>query len=158
MRVLSLDPGEQVGWARADVDVFYAAQDDPQPSCFVLTDIRHGITPLWDMVDAVARVIDDEYDVIVMEKWRLYRGYEKQFIGSEFPSVQFIGAVKFLTRRYGVKLVMQGADVQKVGIARAKADGHPLYEVMTKPVAHNDGHDQSALAHLYYYAWRESTR
>jgi hypothetical protein len=82
LHVLALDPGERVGWARAAIY--------PDGQWFEMT---HGITPLKDMALAVHRKITD-YDVVVYETWRLAADKARSFAGSDFPSVQFIGAVK----------------------------------------------------------------
>lgn len=137
--------GDQVGWARADV-----SEDG-------ISELRHGITPLWEMADTIdAR--GDEYDVFVIEDWRLYATHAKTMIGSTFPSVQFIGAVKLVARRYGVKVVMQGASIKRVADARLKVDRPDIYDLVTREVAHKDGHDQDALRHLFYYAFKRNLR
>jgi hypothetical protein len=151
--VLVLDPGNKVGWARAEID------DLGNWSA-----VEHGITPLWAMVDAVGEAQDVEgfgagksYDVIVCEKWRLYASHAKVMIGSEFPSVQFIGAIKLICKLTGTKYVSQDAKDQApggVGLARLEVDYPKYYELATRPVAHDDGHDQSALAHLAAYSFR----
>lgn len=150
--VLALDPGEKVGWARADID------DDGNWS-----DVRHGITPLWQMAEAVAAAQEEledygkagtrPYDVIVCEAWRLYGSHAKTMIGSEFPSVQFIGAIKLVCRLSGTKYVSQPASAQTVGLTRLEIDYPEYYELASRPVAHDDGHDQSALMHLAKYSF-----
>lgn len=157
--ILVLDPGERVGWAKAEID-----------DLGNWSDVGHGITPLWEMADAIAKAQDlkgysqngddsggKTYDVIVCEKWRLFASHAKTMIGSEFPSVQFIGAIKYICRATGTKYVSQAASDQApagVGMARLKADYPKYYELATRPVAHDDGHDQSALAHMAAYSFR----
>ena len=92
-RVLALDPGDKVGWARADV------ADDG-----TWTNLRHGITPLKPMALSVHKSLCPpwtggewdrtvpSYDVVVCERWALYPHMAKYMIGSEIPSAQFIGS------------------------------------------------------------------
>jgi hypothetical protein len=157
VNVLVLDPGEKVGYARADIDEHGN-----------WTDVRHGITPLWDMAEAVADsqgVVSSAgrgYDVIVVETWRLYQSHAKILIGSTFPSVQFIGAIKLICKLTGTEYVEQPASMQGVkstgeeslGLVRLKIDYPEYYELATRPVAHDDGHDQSALAHMAAFTFK----
>lgn len=157
MRVLALDPGERVGWARADVD-----------DSGTWDDFRHGITPLRDMAMAVHRALTDhdgydvramapQYDVVVVEDWRLYPHLAKSMIGSSFPSVQFIGMVRLSCWLSNTKIVTQGAGI-KTTADKMMAKVHPdLYELVTRPVAHDDGHDQDAIRHLFYWTTKNTT-
>lgn len=153
-RVLALDPGEKVGWARADI----AENGD-------WTNLRHGITPLRDMVLAVHAALtincehydpplDPTYDVIVIEDWRLRPDKAHSMIGSSFPSVQFIGAVRLCCWVSGTKLVTQQPSERNLANKPMKALRPDLYELVTKPISHDDGHDQDALKHLWFYTWR----
>jgi hypothetical protein len=157
MRVLSLDPGEKVGWARADID--------PDGKW---TDVRHGITPLRDMAIAVHESMTrfpvlapgepltkyaSDYDNVVIEDWSLFPGEINKFAGSRFPAVQFIGAVKCCCWVSGVPLtVYQPAQKEPTLKAMAKLDPE-LHELVTRSIAHDDGHDQDALIHLFRYTW-----
>lgn len=145
IRVLAVDPGEKVGWARATVA--------PDGSW---SDLRHGITPLRDMALAIHKQAG-EYDVIVFEDWRLYPQIAKAMVGNTFPSVQFIGMVKLAAWVAGTKLVTQGAKVKETADKAMKAINPELYATVTKSVAHDSGHDQDALRHLWYYVWRNTT-
>lgn len=142
MKILALDPGNRVGWARADVCADRS-----------LTDFRHGITPLRDMAMAVDRSAG-EYDLIVFEDWRLYPHMAKEMRGSTFPSVQFIGMVKLAAWRAGTALATQGASIKKIADARMKVEAPDLHELVTRKVTHDDGHDQDAIRHLYYWVWK----
>ena len=158
MNVLVLDPGERVGWARATIGEHGN-----------WSNVRHGITPLWEMADAVCNAQnvqnDDDrptYDVIVVETWRLYQSHAKQMIGSTFPSVQFIGAIKLICRLTGTQYVEQPASMQgykstgepSLGLVRLEIDYPEYYELATRPIAHDDGHDQSALAHMAAFTFK----
>jgi hypothetical protein len=156
-RVLSLDPGERVGWARADV------HEDG-----TWTDLRHGITPLRDMAIAVADSFGiaaeyfsksdvcggSEYDVVIVEDWRLRPAEAKHFVGSSFPSVQFIGAVRLCCWLSGTKLVMQGASTKKTADKSMAALRPDLYAKVTTPRAHDDAHDMDAIRHLWFHTFK----
>lgn len=159
MRVLALDPGEKVGWARADV-----AEDG------AWSDLRHGITPLRDMALAVHHALVEQpmtmdgdshvelgYDLVVIEDWSLFPRLAKTFIGSRFPAVQFIGAVKLCCWVSGTKLVIQQPHQKEPTLAAMKKLDPALYETCTRPIAHDDGHDQDALIHLFRYTWLNTT-
>lgn len=148
MNVLVLDPGERVGWARAKIDEHGN-----------WSDVRHGITPLWEMADAVAKAQDTQgyspsYDVIVVETWRLYSSHAQQMIGSTFPSVQFIGAIKLVCRLTGTEYVEQPAADKTVGLVRLEIDYPQYHDLATRPIAHDDGHDQDALMHMAAFTFK----
>jgi hypothetical protein len=136
-----------VGWARADVR--------PDGSW---TDLRHGITPLRDMALAAhASIVDGRYDVVVMEDWKLFPAMAAQFIGSGFPSVQFIGAVRLCCWVSGTKLVMQGAATKKPTLEIMQSVDPELYAKVTQPIKHDDGHDLDALIHLFRWTWKNTS-
>jgi hypothetical protein len=157
-RVLALDPGSKVGYARADIS----------PSG-EWTDFRHGISDLWDMAEAVHGALysqpwysgieeqmvshDPEYDTVVMEDWRLYKTHAQTMIGSTFPSVQFIGAVKLCCRLAGVPCIMQGAALKSTADKTMKHLNPELYELVSRPVRHDDGHDQDAIRHMWHWTF-----
>lgn len=141
--VLAVDPGERVGWARASIT--------PTGEWI---DMRHGITPLKDFAMALAQQAP-AYDVVVVEDWRLQPNKAHSFIGSSFPSVQFVGMVKLLTWvNPHVKLVTQQPSERNLANKPMKALRPDLYDLVTKPISHDDGHDQDALKHLFYWTWR----
>lgn len=156
-RVLALDPGDRVGWARADV-----AEDG------TWTDLRHGITPLREMAFAIDEALDThshpdypddccQYDVVVCEDWRLYPDKAKDFIGSTFPSVQFVGMVRLCVWQSSAKLVMQGANTKKTADKAMKVCMPDLYAKVTTPRAHDDAHDMDALRHLFFWTFQHTT-
>lgn len=166
-RVIALDPGDKVGWARADI------ADDG-----TWTDFRHGITELKACAIKVADALDihagcayndwddsppnPDYDVVVMERWALYAHMAKALVGSEIPSAQFIGMVKLSCWLAGVPCVMQNArDVNSNTPGRlAPAEASmkklrpELFELVTQPIAHDDGHDLVAVKHLFLWTFR----
>lgn len=155
MRVLALDPGERVGWARADV-----AEDG------TWTDLRHGITELRDMAVAVHEALikgaaDDhewhrepDYDIVVVEDWRLYPGMAQQFVGSNFPAVRFIGAVQLCCWLSSAKIVMQGARIKEPTLKVMRKLDPDLHTKVTRSGSHDDLHDMDAIMHLYHWSWK----
>jgi hypothetical protein len=142
IRVLALDPGERVGWARADI-----APDGEW------SHLRHGITPLRDMALKIHTAMQhDDYDVVIVEDWRLYPHMAQTFINSNFPSVQFIGMVKLCCWVGGTKYVTQGASIKKIADKTMPAE---LHEKVNTLGAHDDLHDMDALRHLWFYTWKE---
>lgn len=83
--VLVLDPGNRVGWVRADI-----VDGEIKQATLV-----QGVTPLKDMALTLGKRID-QYDTVVYETWRLAPGWEKKFIGNDFQPAQFIGMVRYL--------------------------------------------------------------
>lgn len=157
MRVLALDPGERVGWARADVDELGA-----------WTDLRHGITPLREMALALHRALTPEegfqpqrdYDLVIVEDWRLRADKAREFAGSRFPAVQFIGMVRLCAWVSGVEVVMQPPRIKTPADKTLAALNPELYEKVTRPLKHDDAHDLDAIRHLWFWTWdtRISTR
>lgn len=155
MRVLALDPGDRVGWARVDIG---------DGGGWVA--LRHGISALKSMAMAVDRAVGDgittEYDVVVCEEWRLYKHLANALVGSEIPSAQFIGMVKLSCWKSGVPLVMQSArqvNSNKPGVlspaeASMKRLRPELFELVTQPGAHDDLHDMVAIKHLWLYTFK----
>ena len=143
MRVLAIDPGERVGWARADVT--------DKGKC---TNLKTGITPLKDMA---LRLVDvfETYDVVIVETWRLSAGHAKEFVGSSFPTVQFIGMLRMLSWMYPyVKVEWQAPTVKTTAVKTAKKLNPKWHKLMTAPGAHQDTHDQDAVMHLWHWVWR----
>lgn len=141
MLVLALDPGEKVGWARAEI-----APD------LTFTELQHGITGLKDMALACEKRIST-YDLVVMEDWRLNAKTAKSLIGNDMQSSQFIGMIRLLGWTTNTKVKMQGPGVMNT--ARKTAPDW-LQEIIAKePKAHDDAHNVSALLHLWHWAWHE---
>lgn len=141
LKVMAFDPGERVGWARATV------REDGS-----WDDLRHGIASLRDMAvawDAKAH----EYDVVVIETWRLRADMARQFSGSQFLPVQFIGAAKLPAWREGLRIVTQAPAIKK--LALKSAPQWLAEKLATFPKTHDDAHDYDALLHLWQFTFKE---
>lgn len=169
-RVLALDPGDRVGWARVDID------DDGSWS-----NLRHGISELKPTALKVDQALtyqivpsawapgqgpscDDPpcYDVVICEDWRLYAHQAKHMVGSEIPSAQFIGMVKLACWKSGVPLVMQFAKTvnsNRPGVlspaeSSMKRIRPELFELVMQPGAHDNLHDMVAIKHLWAFTFK----
>lgn len=144
MRVIAIDPGEKVGWARCEVSA--------TGRC---TKLVHGITPLKDMALALVKKFD-QYDVVVVETWRLSAVHAKHLVGSSMPTVQFVGMVRLLGWLHpDVKMVWQDPRVKKTAVktmAKLKPEWH---ELVTSGGAHDDTHDYDAIMHLWHWVWSD---
>lgn len=142
MKLLAMDPGEKIGWARCDVDAKGKA-----------TGLVTGITPLKDMALRIAKVYET-YDIVIVETWRMSATHSKNFIGSSFPTVQFIGMVRLLSWLHpDTKIVWQDPRVKTTAIKTAAKLKPTWHEIMTAPGAHDVTHDADAVMHLWMYIW-----
>lgn len=176
MRVLALDPGERVGWASAVVDSRLSFPDGTAVAeCALLPEqwvgkadegtwkhtleiTGHGIAYLKDMALAVhqAVVVEKKYDVVVFEKWVLTAKGARVSVGSHMESSQFVGMVRLCCWLAGVKVVGQPTSALSSADRSLKC-GHPSAAAVAKlveaadSVSHDDGHDGSALRHLWTF-------
>lgn len=142
-RVLALDPGEQVGWAAAAIDTITGD----------LTGLKHGIVQRKECALTVHDALKaNHYDRLVIEDWRLYRGMEKTFTGSNFPSVRLIGGLELSAALFEVPTVKQGASIKKIAVQWMDVLEPDLAKLVQTPGAHNDRHDMDAIMHLAFYA------
>lgn len=154
--VLALDPGDKVGWAHAAID-----------SEGRWSQMDHGITELKPMAIKVHEALvgypgmKPDYDLVICERWSLFKSKALEMVGSEIPSAQFIGMVKLSCWLAHVPLIMQ--DVRDVNShtnkpapaeASMKAFRPALYEMVMQPIAHDEGHDLVALKHLWLHTFR----
>jgi len=103
-------------------------------------------------------LLSGELEALVIEKFNLYGDKAKEQIGSDFPTVQLIGVLKYLVRvagiqaeqdgRYRARLAMYGADTKKSLRAQLKARGIALLPAEAD-------HARDAQLHLWHYAGAE---
>lgn len=114
MRILGVDPGGTTGMCFVDW-VGHGKE---------FTVIKSWEVPWmsrWDIYGAVEQL---NFDVIVVESFRLYRHMAQEQVGSDFPSAQVIGAIEYVLfdKHTRAKLVYQPAanakDVQVLPIHR----------------------------------------
>ena len=164
-RVLALDPGDRVGWARVAID------DNG-----LWHNLDHGITDLKECALKVAEVLDvaagyngyddgcgphTEYDLVIIERWSLFARFAKKLVGSEMPSSQFVGMVKLACWLSGTPFVMQApskVNSNQPGVLspaeKSMSRLRPeLFELVMQPGAHDDLHDMVAIKHLWAYTF-----
>lgn len=151
-RILAIDPGERVGWCHGVIlssDDVSTYEKQAQPAELEVT--GHGITPLKDFAIKLAEVIGN-YDRVIYEIYRIQPGKERQHVGSEVPTLQFIGMARLLGWLSDVQLVRQTTTHRDTGYKRAPEWCPQIQEIIERlPKTHDDAHDGDALAHLAYY-------
>jgi hypothetical protein len=116
------------------------------------------VPPAWaeDSELDDARGYAAHYEVVVCEDWRLRPATARNFIGSSFPSVQFIGMVRLCCWLSNTKLVMQGADTKSTADKTMAQLWPAMYEKVSASRAHDDAHDMDAIRHLWFYTYRNT--
>lgn len=97
-------------------------------------------------------LLNNTYNVICYERFKLFGHLALSQIGSEFRASQLIGVIRFLHRRISPlsKLVVQDPNCQPVAEAIANKKGIPLTSVTTR----SGGHAKSAELHGIFYIGR----
>lgn len=141
---LCVDPGETTGFSLWDADgeLVWAEQ-----------------LPLWNFIDYVYQWAEDglvprelmpeghlDHDLcaIVCEEWQLYPWELENLAWDKCRTARGIGALTLISRRFGIKLVFQGADI-KEGAKQAGAEA--LY---LEPV-HENRHANDSIQHGVFY-------
>lgn len=139
MKVLALDPGEKVGWARCEVDAKGKT-----------TELVHGITQLKEMAMRLTTAFES-YDAVVCETFIVRSG--SRLTGS-FPTVQFIGMVRLLSwQTPKVDMIWQAPRVMHTAEKTIHKIKPAWAEIIDQGGAHDDTHDYSAILHLYHHIW-----
>jgi hypothetical protein len=139
MRWISIDPGEDTGWAIWDEGDLVQSSTDK----------------LWDVIDAVsvsllsAPPTDDLPDFgqvgrLVVEDWALYPWKLKSLGWDKCRTARGIGALEVIARIAGVPLVLQPAAIKKSAIA-AGAE-----ELFMTPL-HENRHANDAVMHGVFF-------
>lgn len=89
---------------------------------------------------------EDPFDIIVYESWRMRAANAKGLIGSDFPSVQCIGAIKLSAWASGAKLVT--SEPSNKPVIDRQMGGADAYLPKRDQVEHY----RDAVRHLYWYA------
>jgi hypothetical protein len=137
-RVLAIDPGERVGWARASMDAGLMPGHGG-------AELVQGVTPLKDFALKLGEVFGD-YDTVIYETWRLYPHKAKALIGNDMQPSQLVGIIRYLGWiNPQVKLVSQGADTKTLADKAYGSWLAPRFALSTEE------HDKDALRHLVWY-------
>lgn len=149
MRVMAIDPGEKIGWATCELCVRKGYGMGIAP-----TTMKHGITDLKSFALRIAKVFGD-YDVVIMESWRLSAAHARELTGSTLPTVQFIGMLRLLSwQNPKVRFVEQSPATKRTGLKVVGQISKSWAEFVNEPGAHDDTHDHDAVVHLAYWYWR----
>lgn len=142
-RILSIDPGERVGWAIGTLT----------PGDTLTVD-AHGISALKPFAVRLGEAFPN-YDVVVYEKWILAAGLAAKLAGSDMQSSQLIGIIRYLSWLHPhVKLVGQ-RPAERDKEMKTLPVGHPIRTIIDGlPKAHDESHDRDALLHLHRYYWK----
>jgi hypothetical protein len=155
MKVLAIDPGERVGWAHGVIgsDGHPGANyDDPPVMRLEVT--GHGITALKSFALKLGQVFAD-YDVVVYERWALAGGLAKEQVGSEMPTSQLIGIIRYLSWIHpGVKCIGQWPAERDKEMKTLPPDHDLRRRIDDLPARHDDSHDRDALLHLWRFFWK----
>lgn len=120
--------------------------------------------PIWNFADAVyewaesdfvpaalRNALDDDVvdehcklGAIICEQWQLYPWELQNLAWDECRTARLIGAITLICRRFGIKLIFQGADIKK-GAQAAGAEA--LY---LEPV-HENRHANDSIQHGVFY-------
>lgn len=134
--VLVIDPGERVGWARAQI--IHGVIDTDVVTC--------GSTPLKDFAMKLYESAPS-YETLVYETWRLRPDVARKMIGNDFQPVQLIGMIRLLGWVHGIRLKSLGPNVKTTG---AKVMPEALTELKNEQT---EEHPKDALDLLSYYWW-----
>lgn len=143
MRWISLDPGEDTGWA---------IWEDGKL-------VESGTHKLWDVIDALSSTLlsvelsDPEVtfgplDRLVMEDWALYPWKLKSLGWDKCRTARGIGAVELMARISNTELVLQPASIKKTAVA-AGAE-----ELFMTPL-HENRHANDAIMHGIFFLARQ---
>jgi hypothetical protein len=148
MHWLSIDPGEDTGWALWEDGRLVEA----------------GTDKLWDVIDSLCgttrvapqmMVNEDlvewpEIGLIVMEDWALYPWKLKSLGWDKCHTARGIGAIELIGRISGIQVVLQPAAIKKDAVA-AGAE-----ELFLTPL-HENRHCNDAIMHGTFYMARNGT-
>jgi hypothetical protein len=127
--LLAVDPGKSTGWA-----------------VYVDGLVKNlGICRTPEEFDIWLDSFVETYgkpDVVVIEKFVLFRHKAKQQIGSQFEVSQVIGVAKSFGRKTEAEVVMQGSDILPTAV---------MWSKMKIPTDHNVSHHIVAANHAVYY-------
>ena len=133
-RWIAIDPGETVGWSVWEGDQFVSA----------------GQTPMWEFLDRLKDDIE-ELTLVVCEDWRLYPWEVENLAWDECRTARAIGAIEFMCRHSGTKLVFQAAKI-KEGARQAGAENFFLAPL------HPNRHANDSIMHAVYYLAMQGVR
>jgi hypothetical protein len=148
--VIATDPGGRSGWASATME----------PDSFVLTGsgvLREDFMPDWFAEEQEIGRMDERievmprFDVFVYESWypRPDENGSMQWIqGDNLAEAQQIGALRWIARASGAKIVTQHPSDKTLAVATMPD------ELAVLDRDSSEQHDRDARMHLWLYFWR----
>lgn len=131
-----MDPGERVGWARAEI--FDGKMENV--SC--------GVTPLKDFAIKLYESAPN-YHTLAYETWRLRPDVARKFIGNDFQPVQIIGMIRLLGWVHGIRLQSIEPNMKTTGEKVMNDELRALKELQIEE------HSKDAIDLLSYYHWNK---
>lgn len=139
---LSVDPGEDTGWALWNDDELVEA----------------GTSKLWEFIDRLDAAIGgitvvrdgdtwQSIDRVVCEDWALYPWKLKEMGWNKCRTARGIGAVELLCRQANIELVLQPAKIKE----SAQAGG--ARNLYLRPL-HENRHANDAIQHGFFFIQR----
>lgn len=138
-RVLVIDPGERVGWARCTIEDGLITPDS----------VVQGVHPLMDFAVKLSSSVTN-YDTLVYETWRLRPDMAKKMIGNDFQPAQLIGMVRLLAwTNPPIRLKSLEPSVKSTG-------RKVMPDFLSERLEHSsEEHDKDALDLLSFYWWEK---
>jgi len=81
------------------------------------------------------------YDVVIIEEFRLYPWTAKSLIWSDMPVCKLIGKIEYICERNGIEVVLQKASIKKLPFVKKELKGKKF----------KTQHEKDAYMHLVYY-------
>lgn len=144
--ILGIDPGgEHVGWAEFRND---------QP-----VEVRER-TPeaaedaLWDWLALRYNAEHVGGSLLIIESFRLYPDKAKSQIGSDMPTSQLIGSMRYMARYWKVPVILQPAAIKEPTESLMRRRGI----VHTAVQERQGGHAKDAETHVWHHLLRNATK
>lgn len=132
--MISIDPGgAHVGWARFD-----------HGQCTQVRELTPAGSVRW------AREQFADHDVVVIESFILYPHLAREQIGSDMPTSQLIGVLRYIANTNGCMVRLQPASIKKPTLSLLRHRGVELRSVKQRV----GGHAKDAETHGYHYLIR----
>lgn len=136
LNMVSIDPG--------DLHVGFVSWDQGVP------DHLEEMSPP-QLLKVMEKMVQTSWlDLVVIEDWRLYPNKTQEMIGSDFPTCQLIGALKYILEGEGIAYQMQPAQIKYPTMGILKSAG---FKLVSKRVGCSN-HVQDAELHGWYLQFR----
>ena len=135
MRILAFDPGDTTGVAIVSSQV---TDEGPRASFEMMTQMTLNELIQW------TATFNEEVDLIIYERFIVFRQKAKQQTGSKMQVSQAIGVIKALAARLQVPIVEQGPDIKRPALA---------WSGITMPGVHAQTHKVDAALHAFFYLY-----